>query len=316
VKDYIKKMHGEIYVESEMGTGSMFTCVLPFEKPILDNDNDVIETNYTEKITKNDLPHLEKRIDKIKSSISTNDRIIKYRALLIEDDQLAQNMGILILKGIGYQVDLAKSGEEALKLIETTHYDLIYTDIGLPGIDGIETVRRIRASQNPSKNAFITALTAHADEEITKQCLQVGMQQVIPKPLSPEKAQQINILITQPKALMAIDFDLWKSRLDSNAHMLDQLFHMLAEDFSTTKSAIIKAYEDHDLATLKAVTHKMKGGLKYCGLPRLETAIISIESAAKNKDEVGVNRWYQETLDALDEATQVYNEWAIAHPKT
>jgi len=319
VKDYIKKMDGEIYVESEEGEGSMFTCVLPFVRPILDNDNDVVETEYIQVVAA-EITQPKERFNKNKSAPIENNSTVKYRVLLVEDDKVAQNMGTLLLRSNGYQVDLAKSGDDALELTSKNPYDLIYMDIGLgTGIDGIETTQRIRANkQNPNQHTFITALTAHGDEIIAKQCLDAGMQHVLSKPLSNEKIQQIHTILAKPgetnEKQTVIDFELWISRLAGQEHMLEEIFHMLAKEFEITRLAMIKAYETHDLPTLKAVTHKMKGALGYCGLPRLETAMRAIEGAAKEGDEQEVNKWYQETLDALDEAAQIYKEWAVEHP--
>lgn len=318
VKEYVEKMQGEIYVESAPGEGAMFTCILPFKRSILDNDNDVVENTYAiEKVSIADL------MPAPKFTPTFIRHAAKFHLLLVEDDQLAQSMGALILRDMGYQVDVAQSSAAAIELAKQISYDLIYMDVGLPDIDGIETTRHILADKNsPCKNAFIVALTAHADDMITKQCHDAGMQQLLLKPLSPEKAQQIHRLLIQAKDAeqitplhMAIDYDLWCSRLGNNSYMLDELFHILVKDFPVTKQTIMDAYAQRDFPTLKKVTHKMKGGLQYCGLPRLEAAIKAIETAAKNKDEAEVNRWYQETIDALDEAMQVYEEWKITHPK-
>lgn len=193
VKDYINKMQGEIYVESEEGQGSMFTCIIPFKRPILDNDNDIVETDYDQKLPNNIQP--PKDFAKVNPTFSEI-KHSQYRVLLVEDDKLMQTIGLALLKEMSnYQIDLAKSGEEALELTTKFHYDIIYMDIGLPKLNGIEVVRQIRATNNPSQNAFIAALTAHADEDITKQCLDVGMQLVLYKPLTPEKVQQVQSLI-------------------------------------------------------------------------------------------------------------------------
>lgn len=319
VKDYVKKMQGEIYLESEPGHGSMFSCVIPFTLPILDNDNDVVETEYS-KIIAEKVP--KPRFDNRKAKIAIESKLTdKHQVLLVEDDKLAQNMGILILKDVGYQIDLAKSGQEALELTSKNKYDLIYMDVGLgTGIDGIETTRKIRSdNQNPNQATVIIALTAHADEIITKECLEAGMQQVFSKPLTPEKTQQINIILFKPNDLnekiKIIDFELWKNRLGENKHMLDELFHVLGHDFSKTKAAIVQSYKAHDLPTLKAVSHKMKGSLVYCGLPKLETTIKAIESAAKKGEQQEVDKWYPETITALDETEKAYKEWAKTHPK-
>ncbi len=324
VKEYIEKMDGEIYVESEEGHGSIFTCIIPFKRPILENNNDIVEAEYTHQI-----PIKEK---KVKSSAKTKEKNIDsstknsngplYPVLLVEDNALAQHMGQLILKGMptNYQVDVASSGEEALELTLKKAYQLIYIDIGLPKMDGTETVRQIRAnSKNPSQHAFIVALTAHADDETAKQALASGMQHVLIKPLTPEKAQQIQIALirsqTSKESSTVIDFNLWLTRVGQSEEMLEETFHMLAKQFLIDRPIIVKTYEAHDLPALQAITHKMKGALGYCGLPRLESAIKGIELAAKQGNQQEVGKWYTEVIEALDEAEKEYQKWAETHPQ-
>ncbi len=316
VKDYVQKMQGEIYVESEEGHGSIFTSILPFKRSILENDNDVVETDYAEEIAP---VALEKKTKESKKG-SVSYEVGKLKILLVEDDSLARKMGTVMLNSMGFKVDVAKSGEEAIELSFITPYDIIYMDVGLPRMSGIEATRQIRGDvNNKSKKSYIVALTAHADEAIAKECLAAGMQQVLSKPLSPEKSDQILSLLNQPintqEKKVVVDFNLWNTRLGESKSMLEELFHTLAQDFDENRETIIEAYENQDLPLLQNVTHKLKGSLAYCGLPRLEAVIKSIESAAKQNNMEEVSKYYQETIDALDEAKEFYNEWAITHPK-
>lgn len=321
VKDYVEKLKGEIYVESDVGEGSMFTCILPFKRPILNNDNDVAEVEYAQKITICDMVPIKENFSEIKTSTIENTATIPLRVLLVEDDKMAQTMGLMLLRDKGYQVDLAKTGEKALELTLENSYELIYMDVGLgKGIDGIETTRRIRNNKkNLSQNAFIAALTAHADEAISKECLEAGMQRVLSKPLSPEKILQIHSLSNKSNETHetqgVIDFDLWKTRLGESVFMLEDLVHMVGQDFDKNKRDIKQSYEKHDLPTLQAVTHKLKGALLYCGFPRLETAIKKIEAAAKEGNAKKIDELYPETINVLNEAETAYKKWAKKHLK-
>lgn len=320
VKDYVEKMQGEIYVESEEGEGSMFTCIFPFKLPILDNDNDVVEADYVQDIFNQETPSVNYKKNKGKASIEA-DSLAKYRILLVEDTPLQQTMGAALLRDVKeYQVDIANSGEEALELTEKCYYDVIYMDIGLPTIDGIETVRQIRSNANNlSQKSFIVALTAHIDADITKQCLDAGMQDVLSKPLTPEKVYHIQGCMFKLQNLdkdeKVVDWTLWLNRLSQNKELAEQSFHMLAKEIATNRTIIIDAYKAQDWPTLKSITHKMKGALAYCGLPRLEAAMKAIEGAAKEVNVEEINKWYQETLDALEEAEIAYNEWVKNHSK-
>lgn len=319
VKDYINKIQGEIYVDSKEGAGSNFTCIIPFKRPLLDNDHDVVKTEYAQNFNTINPPQ-----EKTSNIPSTTNQVTdsKYQVLLVEDDPIAQTMGILYLKDKNYKIDLAASGKEALELTSKTPYDLIYMDLGLgDGIDGIETTRRIRTDkQNLSQKAFITALTAHGngDKEIVQKCIDAGMQTILSKPLSPEKVLEIQSLLEKSgniqKIQLVIDFDLWRSRIGTAVIMLDTLVHTIGQEFGIYKNTIKEIYEAHDLSRLKATTHKLKGALSYSGFPRLEKAIIAIEAAAKQNNTAEVDKWYPETMDALNEAQIAYENWAKDHP--
>lgn len=96
----------------------------------------------------------------------------------------------LFLENSGLIVDCADSGEAALSLIEKHHYDLILMDLGLPGIDGIETTKKIKAYElaHNLAPAPIIAVTANADETNKSLCLAAGMNEMIAKPFRSEHA--------------------------------------------------------------------------------------------------------------------------------
>jgi len=113
------------------------------------------------------------------------------KILVVEDHPVAQCIAQLILKKLHYEVDLANTGLTALNKAEENHYDLIFMDIGLPDIDGIELTRRIRASKKITQQPPIIALTANFNESHKSQCLTTGMNDFLLKPLTSETAQAI-----------------------------------------------------------------------------------------------------------------------------
>ena len=67
------------------------------------------------------------------------------QVLVIDDDAVVGRSFDRVLSDKGYEVDTALSGEEGLKDIDTTEYDVVFTDIKMPGMDGIEVAERIKA---------------------------------------------------------------------------------------------------------------------------------------------------------------------------
>jgi CheY-like chemotaxis protein len=114
------------------------------------------------------------------------------KILVVEDEPISQHIAKFALEMRGYQVDIVGTGEKALALYQTSYYDLILMDMGLPDITGIDVTCKIREiEQSTGKHIPIIALTAHGD--FAKQhCLSAGMDDFTTKPF--EFAQIDNII--------------------------------------------------------------------------------------------------------------------------
>lgn len=105
----------------------------------------------------------------------------KPHILLVEDNPLIQKIHIKFLELLGCQIDVASNGKEAIDLSQG-NYDLIFMDIGLPDMDGIQTTANIRNQIN-NKNIPIIALTSLGDL-VTDECKEAGINAVATKPIS------------------------------------------------------------------------------------------------------------------------------------
>jgi len=110
--------------------------------------------------------------------------------LLVEDDEIVQRVHYLMLKQAGYEVEVAKNGEQALTKFNNHSYDLIFMDIGLPDITGFDVVREIRRRENDGQHIPIIGLTGYSDEEDRKHCLAAGMNAVAVKPVKPNELKK------------------------------------------------------------------------------------------------------------------------------
>lgn len=187
VKQFIDELNGEIYVQSAANQGTCFTCLIPLQEALLDDDFGVDEVPdralampYEKTFAKTFKPLAEDNIPKT------------YRVLVVEDNVLAQRVSKGILAQLDCAVDVAESGEKALVLWRQGHYDLILMDIGLPDKDGYAITRLIRREEMATKAAIpIIALTAHIGEENKKCCIDAGMNAVLTKPLTVKTCSDI-----------------------------------------------------------------------------------------------------------------------------
>ncbi len=110
--------------------------------------------------------------------------------LLVEDNPINQMIANLMLKKLGYQVDFANNGLEAVQAATECNYDLILMDIQMPEMDGFMATKLIR--QNPQlTDVKIVAMTANAMAEDRQACLDAGMDDYISKPITIEGMMQL-----------------------------------------------------------------------------------------------------------------------------
>jgi CheY-like chemotaxis protein len=120
---------------------------------------------------------------------------LRYKILLVEDAEIAQEAASVVLQSIGCQVDVVKTGNEAVEQIAKENYDLIFMDLGLPDIDGFtttETIRKAEMNAHPSSRPIpIIALTTHEGSHVELTCLDTKMDGFVVKPLTLETAKNL-----------------------------------------------------------------------------------------------------------------------------
>ncbi len=106
------------------------------------------------------------------------------RILVVDDVPVNLKLSCRLLERLGFHADTAANGTNALAMLATTDYDVIFMDILMPEMDGYETSHRIRLQQaQKSRQPWIVALTAHALVENRHACIEAGMDDFLTKPL-------------------------------------------------------------------------------------------------------------------------------------
>jgi CheY-like chemotaxis protein len=106
------------------------------------------------------------------------------RLLLVEDDLLNQEVALIMLGEIGWQIDVADNGEKAVELAAANNYQFILMDMHMPVMDGLEATRQIRQLPH-GQHIPIIAMTANAFTEDRQRCLDAGMNDFVTKPVMP-----------------------------------------------------------------------------------------------------------------------------------
>jgi len=173
---------GEISVTSELGVGSCFNLRLPFE---VVNTIDYGASDHD--------PHqylLSKNSAQVSSSLhgfdSTLAQQYPLQILLAEDNIVNQKVASRLFQRLGYIVDIANNGLEVIEMLRSRNYDLVFMDIQMPVMDGLEATAKILEEWNFAMRPRIIAMTANAMPSDREECLAAGMDDFLSKPIQIE----------------------------------------------------------------------------------------------------------------------------------
>lgn len=228
------------------------------------------------------------------------------RLLLVEDNPVNLHVARKLLKVVGYQTDVARHGEEALKLLEDNSYAAILMDCQMPIMDGYTTTRKIRAREagHPDEaRTPIIAMTANAMAGDREKCLATGMDDYMAKPLSRElleetlkkwvkdsatgtedevTGQKTNTSETASrKTKTVIDQSVLGELIELMGDDIDEVIDIYLEDAPGYLATLQAAAAENDLNGMIAPAHSLKSSSANLGAIGLSEMAKAIEHGAR-----------------------------------
>lgn len=172
----VKLLGGAIHVDSVEGEGTRVTVELPGEL-----DAPAADWQPTPDILAAGHPQL----------VGDLSAAHPHRILVVEGHARNRRVLCQYLAGLGYRADESEDGKSAVAAAMNGDYDLIFMDIRMPEMNGIEATRWIREHAPAGRKIRIAALTDDASGEMREECLAAGMDDFIPKPIRPEALEAV-----------------------------------------------------------------------------------------------------------------------------
>jgi signal transduction histidine kinase/FixJ family two-component response regulator len=164
-------MGGKMECDSTLGQGSTFRCRLP----CLSADPEQVKELLQHSVV----------------ATAARRREGDPSVLVVDDNAVNRRLAERMLSKLGLRSSAAEGGEQALAICEQESFSIILMDCQMPGIDGFETTRRLRATAGPNQSAPVLALTANAFGDIRDRCLECGMNDYLAKPISLKSLETI-----------------------------------------------------------------------------------------------------------------------------
>lgn len=303
-------MNGRINATSEEGVGSTFSFEIELE----------IAHRHERR---SPIPNFKKGLDRSHA-----------RILVAEDNKANQLVIKNMLLNLGIDIDIADNGVETLNLLNQYHYDLIFMDISMPKMDGIQACQHIRQLKHkPSADTPIVALTAHALTGDKEHFLDAGMSGYLAKPVRlPQLVEKIDLFLNQSRQNTSIAEEnkepvMEKNTLKDNqpvnfqpseisdlvdetiirqtvedtcAEVMPEIIEQYVIESRRRLENIQHAMQDANIETLEFETHTLGSSALALGNRKLSVLARKIEKLCLNKQG-------QQALSFCDQLTSLVN---------
>jgi signal transduction histidine kinase/CheY-like chemotaxis protein/HPt (histidine-containing phosphotransfer) domain-containing protein len=263
VKQLVEIQNGTIFVDSELGKGSVFTVILPYQ--IAGKDESAVPAPV----------------------LVAEPLIQKIKLLVAEDNAMNRKLVHHLLEQWQIDFDIVNNGAEAVQVlsIRGNEYDMVLMDIQMPEMDGYTATEKIRFDLH--LNLPIIAMTAHALAGEKEKCIGAGMDDYISKPIDEQLLYKLihkyaQALSESEVAVIDMDYlrSLSKGDKEFERNMMQAFTEQIPRELNELKTAISK----RNYKKIALVAHTMKSTVSYLGIQQLTPLLEQIEADAQSKN--------------------------------
>jgi PAS domain S-box-containing protein len=223
------------------------------------------------------------------------------KLLLVDDNPFNQKVGVLKLQNQGHEVTVAGSGNEALAILEKQAFDIVFMDMHMPEMDGLEATARIRQQEaTAGRRTPIIAMTANAGDGAREQCLQGGMDAYVAKPIQDHELFEVIRAVvpavirspdsplpsapTTVASVLTVDRAKLLSSVGGSLPVLRQLIAEFRQDAGPLMDELARGVATNDCKVVHRAAHTLKGMVNFFGVSSLTELALHLEKMGASGD--------------------------------
>ena len=219
------------------------------------------------------------------------------RVLVAEDNEVNRRLAVRLLERRGHDVVGVEDGARAVAAVQEDRFDLVLMDVQMPGMDGFEATRRIRAAEKASgRRTPIIAVTASAQKGDRERCLEAGMDGYVTKPveaenlyatierIAPGLREEEKIAPPSSAVSPILDARTALSRVGGDPRLLAELARLFCEDRPRILADLKEAVDRADSTRIERAAHRLKGSLSTLAATRAAGAAGTLEGMGRSGD--------------------------------
>jgi CheY-like chemotaxis protein len=254
-KSFVVAMGGDITVTSEYGRGTIFTVTVPLVQGNAEN-----------------IAHSD-------SDIGADFSAPDAKILITDDNEFNLRVASGLLSLMGIKAETAISGFEAIELVNKNDYDIVFMDHMMPEMDGVETVRRIRALGGKYSKLTIVALTANAVKGAIEMFFSNGFNDFISKPIDASELRKVVKRNLPIEKILEADTDALQTRSKMEDELFKKALMTFVKDNRDTYKSLADALDSNDIKTAHRIAHTLKSSAGYIMKKKLADAAASLEES-------------------------------------
>jgi len=277
----VEAMGGQISVQSELGRGSQFDFSVVMETQVIAP-----------------LHSVRRDEDGAASSPEPSSEKPSLAILLVEDNLVNQKLARALLERLGHSVMVTQNGLLALDILARRRFDLVFMDMMMPVLDGLETTRRFRALEHGQRTPIV-AMTANVMPADRERCLEAGMDDYLSKPLAKTELHRVLAHVAQglisgqdaaserglgdgvaDDGTQGQAFDYAEAIKTADQDIVDIISDIFIAQWPVDAAKMASASMDGDFVAVMHIAHALKGTLGMFGARPAVTLAAELERLA------------------------------------